>query len=543
MNLIEPLESRIAPAVVVLNPTTATYTDVDGDIVTIKVSLGTLATGLFATTAVGLGDQLQAINLSNGGFDGTNLTLSVKQRATGDGLANVGYINSTTQDLGKVTIKGDLGRIDAGDATTATPGVKSLNVRSMGRFGTATQAASGNLESDIVGALGVLKVKGDIAGAFIAVTGNADSRIGAVTIGGSLIGGSDQLSGAISCVGRMGPVKIGHDVRAGSGQFSGLISSSFGKLTGVTIGGSLIGGSGSFSGLITARDIGLVKIGHDLRGGSDGDSGFIQADGKLTGVTIGGSLIDGRIFSTGDMGLVKIGHDIVGGSTPSPTRSGYIESLGRIAGVTIGGSIISGIDDSTGGSLTKNASIRAGADLGFLTVKGSLIGHRTPNGDSPVIISARGQAVQGATTDLAIGKITIGGQVEFARILAGYDRELVAMNGDAQIGAVKVGGDWIASSLVAGVKNTASGNISFGDGNDASIGAGSPSITAKIARITIKGLVLGSPSAVSTTDHFGFCAQQIGSFKSLGFTAPLTSAPNEVIQLSLATADVTIREV
>ncbi len=215
----------------------------------------------------------------------------------------------------------------------------------------------------------------------------------------------------------------------------------------------------------------------------------------------------------------------------------------------IGGSIVSGIDSSSG-SLTKNASIRAGDDIGSLAVKGSLIGNvgdGTFGNASPVVITARGQAVQGASTDVAIGKITVGGRVEFARILAGYNSGLGASSGDAQIGAVSVGGDWVASNLVAGVFNGTSGNMNFGNSNDGKISGGSftdaPGIISKIASITIKGAVFGTPAAFSIFDHFGFVAEHIGSFKSADFTATLTAAKDAPIELSPTSGDVTIREI
>lgn len=223
--------------------------------------------------------------------------------------------------------------------------------------------------------------------------------------------------------------------------------------------------------------------------------------------------------------------------------SGVIQSSGRISSVTIGGSIISGIDAS-GGALTKNATIRAGNDIGSLAVKGSLIGHgNTGTGASPVVISARGQAVPGVTTDLAIGKIRIGGRVEFANILAGYGTGLSALNGDAQIGAVKVGGDWAASNLVAGAQNVASGNTNFGDVNDASIGAGSAGIIAKIARITIAGQVFGTPASVSATDHFGFVAEQIGALKIGGSAIALAAGLHNDNHNVGETSDMTVHEV
>jgi len=85
------------------------------------------------------------------------------------------------------------------------------------------------------------------------------------------------------------------------------------------------------------------------------------------------------------------------------------------------------------------------------------------------------------------------------------------------IGAVKVGGDWVASNLSAGVEGT-SGN--FGESTDTVEAASS-----KIASITIGGVINGNSSA--TTDHYGFDATAIGSFSfnkiNLGtITAPAT---------------------
>src|SRR5205814_1477886 len=118
----------------------------------------------------------------------------------------------------------------------------------------------------------------------------------------------------------------------------------------------------------------------------------------------------------------------------------------------------------------------------------------------------------GIEVTIAIGSVTIGGRVEFANILAGYDLDLVPTNGDAQIGPVKVGGDWIASNLVAGVQNTASTNTSFGNGNDAAIPDENPATIATITSISIGGYIYGTPLSANSGDHFGFVAQKIGSF-------------------------------
>jgi hypothetical protein len=135
------------------------------------------------------------------------------------------------------------------------------------------------------------------------------------------------------------------------------------------------------------------------------------------------------------------------------------------------------------------------------------------------------------TKNLAIKSFTIGGRVEYAEILAGYGEFLTPANSDAQIGTVKVGGDCIASDLVAGV--TPGSNGLFGDSDDESISAGdSPNIFSKITSITIGGYVRGDPG---TNRTFGFAAQQIGTFKVGGTAIALTSGrSNDLFVLGAA---------
>ncbi len=599
LHTVEILEARIAPAgVTILNAHTAIYDDFDGDHVKITVSSGTLTLANFTSVGSGAGIQLQTLDLHTGGFDGANITFSVVRAASGDGLANIGYINSTGHDLGAVVVKGDLGRIDVG-ANDDHPGIKFLSARSMGRLGTDTQAPGGTLESNINGDLDALSIKTDLVGARInCLTGN----IGPVNIGGSMIGGTAVGSGSIFTDGSIGPIRIGHDIRGGTGAASGFIST-IANIASVAVGGSFIGGDGAGSGGINAflghignvtirhdvignvgedsgvitgggignlfvggsivggssphaggvhsgLAIGNIQIGHDLQGGSALDTGNIIGHSPIGNIVIGGSVVGGpnsstgEIMTSGNIGMIKIGHDLVGGSvsgTASSDGTGFIQSsAGRIAGITIGGSIVSGIDGGAG-SLTSNASIRAGNDIGSLTVKGSIIGHPdTGTGASPVVISARGQEFPQPGIDLAIGKIAIAGNIENAQILAGYDITLAPKNADAQIGAVKTGADWVASDLVAGATNSVFPN--FGSGDFRIGGAGTTdnsSIISKIASITIGGLVVGTPNSVSATDHFGFVAQQIGSFKATGFTVPLRSDNFGVG----GTADVSIHEI
>ena len=371
--MIEPLEARIAPAVLIVNATTATYTDVDGDEVTIKFSTGTLNNGVFTTQGKGLGDQLLLINLSAGGWDGADLTLTVAKAATGDGVANLGAINSMGHDLGMVTIAGDLGQIDAGDATTSTTALELLKVRSMGVFGVSTQQAGGSLVSDINGPLDALVVTGDLHEATINAIANnkADGRIGSVTIGGSLIGSTDEANrtGEIQTSGNMGPVTIGGDVIGGASNM-GRISAAFGTLASVTITGSVRGGSGSDSGRIFAGStLGPVKIGGDLIGGLGFRSGSISSNlGNIVSVTIGGSVLGGgaesaHIDSNFAIGPVRIGGNVVGGQS----ESAQIKAVTTLGAVTIGGSLV-------GGAGVGSGYLSAGGDLGAVTIGGDVKG-------------------------------------------------------------------------------------------------------------------------------------------------------------------------
>jgi hypothetical protein len=281
----------------------------------------------------------------------------------------------------------------------------------------------------------------------------------------------------------------------------------------------VIGGAGAGTGQIRAANVASVTFGGSLRGGSGSNSGAI----------ICGS----------DLGLVKIGRDLIGGNLSSTAtanldKSGYIEG-GHVAGVVIGGSLIDGRDDSAAFQLRSSGAIRAGSDLGPIMVKGSLIGNET----NSVLITAVGQESPGSAEDLAIAKISIGGRVERAQILAGYDTAATptATNADASIGPVSVSGDWIASNLVAGAADGAD-NL-FGTADDTPLAVSdSPDFIARIAKVTIKGFVIGT---AASGDHFGFVAQQFGAFKAGVFAAQLTSGL-DVIELSQTTGDVTLRE-
>jgi hypothetical protein len=532
---VEPLESRFAPSATFVNGTTATFSDVDGDLATVKISKPLFTPGNVNTVLLfdAGGNQLQEVDLTALGaasqVGSLSLSVTARRAAGGNGFVNVGWVNGgdpnggTGIDLGAVTVRGDLGRITAGDGTTATPGLQALTVQSLGRLGTATQAPGGSLESDIQGALGRLTVRGDVDGAVVNVTGGADGRIGSVRVGGSLLGATGDGTGQIHSTGDMGPVVIGGDLQGGAGQDSGEVFAE-GNLAAVMVGGSLRGGVGPASGSLFGGDVaGALTVAGDLLGGTGDQSGSIAA-GLVAKLTVGGSLsgglgtASGTIFIDGATGPIRVRGDVRGGAG---SGSGGVFATDNLAAVSVGGSLIAGANDLAGALVSQGI-------LGKVTIGGSLVGtssHRA-------LIAAGDQRATPptGTTDVAIAGVTVGGRVAFADIIAGWLPAGGPFSGgpvsaDAQIGNVTVDGDWVASNLAAGAGAGADGM--YGTADDAKLGGGARdqgAITSQIGRVSIGGQVFGDPAA--NTAHFGFVAEQVKSFAVGGTAVPLTAGVN-----------------
>jgi hypothetical protein len=459
MNTIEPLESRIAPAILV-NATTLTYFDIDGDLVTVKVSKGKfvdpgISTDDFTFVASNLGGEyLRLLDFSNDGgeFQGANISITATPSANGgDGLVNIGDIYATGSDLGTVVIDGDLLAITAGNPAQPGSACKGLTVQSLGRFSTGFST----LTSSIDGKLDKLTVKSDVFEAIVNVTDSAgaNGRIGTVFVGGSVIGGFGNGSGQIFAEDGMGQVTIKRDIVGGHNTTSGSITAE-GDIGSVTVGGSLIGGDAPTSGVIFSSlgTIGTVKIGRDLVGGDGINTGRVFGREGITSVTIGGSIIaspfgiatdNAKVHSDKTIGLVKVGGSIVGGNA---MRSGAIEA-NNLGPVTLGGSLVGGRGDDSGkiatgsamgavkigkdihgGAGTAAGSIAAGSSAGNITVGGSLLGGENSRSGSilsgaamgAVKIAGDATAGPGGSTGLiysmgSLAGVSVGGSLKFAR--------------------------------------------------------------------------------------------------------------------------------
>lgn len=547
---IEALETRIAPAAIF------TYIDVDGDTVTVKTSKGTnqqladILVPYLSLEGVANGQELQRIDFSlrPDVFQGTDLSVTAKRtNGAGDGLVNVGFIDATSTnggtsiDLGSLTISGDLGYIVAGDATTSTPGVKSLSVGTMGRFGTDTQSGGApSQDSFITGAVATVKVRGDIKGGSFIVGGGG--KLGSLSIGGSLIGGDTGTSGFISASGGIASVKITHDLQGGAGGSSGQIFSSA-KIGSVTIGGSLLGGNGARSGRLQAGSIDKVFIKGDLVGGSSGQvmmdnqTGVIESVVSIGSVTIGGSIRGGQDYASatiragfGSITSLTVGGDILGqtartasvfaggrienllvhgsviggtsgtdsgkieashiakvfiggnlqGGVNSP-QSGYLEALGGIDSLIIGGSLIGGIDtdlSTNGGQEGKFGGTIVTFRIGSAVIRGSVIGK---SGD----FGAEIRAVLGG------GKITIGGS-----LIGGQGHDTGEIDSLGTLGPVSIGGDLRGGDAI-GINLQDSGVVTAKSLRGLTIGG------SIIAGLALNGFTIARSGFIDATDDIG----------------------------------------
>jgi hypothetical protein len=269
----------------------------------------------------------------------------------------------------------------------------------------------------------------------------------------------------------------------------------------------------------------------------------------------GGGQLTGGVYTSAGIGSIVIGGDLVGGSATGNAdlfASGFIVAE-RIASVTLGGSLIAGANNTTG-QFEDSGIIHVFDDLGTVLIKGSIIGNSTNNAH----ITARGKAVPTATSDLAIGSLRVLGRVEYGLIWAGVDPNVQTLNADAQIGPVSIGGDWIASSIVAGAVNLGADdavggtgadadNINFGDSHDAKMAGGNvkdvAGLSSRIVSLTIGGQALGTIDNVNATDHYGIVAENVGAVRIGGTPLVLHMGNGNDDFLIGITNDLSVREV
>ena len=516
-----------------VNPTTATYTDPDGDLVTVKVSKGTLESGDLRFILPERGDGLilsQLILTDPALFSGANVNITAKRTiAGGDGLAVVGQINATGVDLGNIAVRGDLASLLVGDPAPGGIAINKISIVS------STTAATSLGFFQINGSVGNLTVLSDFLES-VSFVGGEPGNVGTLFIGGLLTGVNTVigLGGSIIITGNLTKATI-------LGNIGGLGTDGRLRVDGnvgtVLVGGSLFGSTDSGSGSIRiGGDAGSVKIKGSLIGGVASDTGHLLIGGNVKTIAIGGSLIGG--------GVINIDSNV-----GSFSESGFVTVRGNANKVTIGGSVVAGQDSSGDvqgglrfGGRVKTLAIAGDVRSDVVTTVANLVTAK------PIVISVLGGANPTTPAEaVALAKFTIGGSVTNAEILIGYEGTQ-PRNPDAALGSLFVKGNWTISSLAVGIDNGADNR--FGTNDDAGI---SPSgafsdgpAVASIANLIVNGPVAGTPAFVAGfsgifDDDFGFVAESFRAVRFSGVPLPLTTAGDDL--LVAATLDVRLREI
>lgn len=405
------LENRQLMATL-LSSSAVSYQDVDGDQVTVSFSGRFLTAGnvngifQFDTGSVSGSNaarqQLRSLNLGSvPSAARTSITTTVTPRAGLPNNVHIGQIMAEGIDLGDVNISGNLGRIRAGDSNARTQALGTLNVEILGGSGTMFGAA--NLQSETNGSTRALNVRSWMIDSNFRT--ERGGNIGAVSIGGTLIGSRTNNSGSIYSSGNIGNV---------------------------TVAGSVLGDDGTNSGSIYAvGNIGAVTVGGAVSGGGGQDSGTIVANGNLTSITLGGNLSGGRGYhsgrigsSFGTAGAISVRGTVWGGEGVESGQI-YVRTAGRGASIDIGGSVEarswsgsgSGsifVEEGSLSRLTIGGDLRGGGrsasgailvkDVTTLTVNGSVVG-----GSIGASLEYSGHIRVGKVSNLTIGRDVIGG--------------------------------------------------------------------------------------------------------------------------------------
>jgi hypothetical protein len=523
---IEPLEPRIAPAAITIVGKTATWTDFDGDIVTMKWTSADQPA--FATMDKGAGLVVTSVTLDPAKHTGASFSIAVKAAgAFGDGRVELGSVSGSGVAIGKWNgPKAAISSLSLGvnDGVAA----ESFIMGSLGQ--------SKGTGGFIRGTVGYLKINGDLGYGGLIMTDVADGKShGAIIITGSLRG---DLAGGNSADGflNMSSASAASLTIGGSVVNAAIVQTpSFGNgpmMKSVTIGGDVVSTTDT-----SPQRVEIFTDKFTLGGSVIGARLHIRNDTVVKSVFIGGSLVamDG-MQASGTLNLSSsssgvpgnvVGKVVVKGSlfgadfdswsigAGSGSGAGAILSNTGVGSITVGGSIHGG--RIVNSDLAINGGIQAQGNIGKLSVGGGVYGYS----NDPVFILASGNAPASGAFN-AIGKLSIKRDAIHAYVSAGtafvlafppVDTELSAINynPNAGIGSVAIGGNYVHSNLFAGVKDGGSLGV-----NDMNIG---DTLTAgglgKLGPVVIKGHLL---SEFDSPNYAGFAADSIAKITVNGRT-------------------------
>jgi hypothetical protein len=508
---------------------TVRWIDVDGDVVTLRISKGALSVsspgdfdfinqlsgGVSLSTVGGL--ALRTLNLQNDGreFAGASITITAEPQAIfdptgtvflGDGKVDIGWINAGGFsadganffgiDLKNVSVDGGLAKLTVGDRTIGSPALRKLDVESLGVD--ASRVGIENTLSYFQGPVGKVKIAGDMEGQMQVVAAQF-GRIQSIDIGGTL-GGDGEQAGLILFSGKLGKATIGSVVggdSANSGTLRG--ETTFGKaqIGKVTILGDVLGGAGEESGVINAPRIGKVTVLGDVVGGS----------GKQSG-TIGGVAVDGGDLTTSSIKNIRVDGSLKGGTG---AFSGSINAL-SINSVSVtevgGGKLILGTPLVGGAAGTEFSVLGGGgADSGYITLGAvnQVILHGDVKGSSNN--NTGGLNVVNRMSNLTLNGSLIGGD-SVAAVGTTPGR---AVNNSGFISAGQIGNALVIGDVISG--HDAGPGL---NGSGLIAAAQSNAVPGTIKKLEIRGDVIGNETEAVLIAALGMRNQQAISKLTIG---------------------------
>ncbi|MGC3989629.1 MAG: Calx-beta domain-containing protein [Chthoniobacteraceae bacterium] len=454
------------PTTIAADGKSLTYTDTDGDVVTVNFSKSILTAKNVAkaftfvpsyTTDSALTDvdmQLQSIDLSKlPGVKGSDLNISVTTPGdSGDGVVNVGQIIGNV-NMGTVTVVGDLGRFVLGSGTGQA--FKTLQVDSLGAV---SGTGASNIASSFSGNAGTIDVIKNVENSTLVF----DGKLADLEIGGQL-GTTGSASGAsiITINGTLVKGSIGSIVGGTDGNSGEITGGSKSSVTDTLTVGSITGG-GSSSGVILIHDINDLKVTNDITGGTGDDSGKVVVGGTLTTLNVGGKIKGEAGDRSGEVYAGTLGTATVTGSITA--------GAGDYSGGIFAGSIttklsVGAVTGETGETTTtdqKTTTVNSGLQAGIIYVWGNAaeidVTASVTGGEG----SESGSIEAGSIDTLSIGGSVIGGSgTKTGRIYTSGNLGVAATTTSAALatpttGTVTIGGN------VSGSTGDDSGEIMVG---------------------------------------------------------------------------------
>ncbi len=395
------------------------FTDVDGDVAYVFFNAKVDPQTLLTFEAAGDGYRLAEMDLTSLPAKVTKkleVTVIADDGGPGDGLVNVGVIDATERDVRSIFVDGALGMIGVGDSNPGSPALRSLEIQTLGSADGVDPVEP--MISYVIGKIGSVNIAGDISYATLFIGGGRQGSVQSFSVGGNIVGGSVDASGAVFAEGAIGRFEVGGSFIGGDGKSSGYVAATgaksvmihgnieggvgessgvlviAGKVATLEIGGSLIGGAGNYSGYVGAMGAKSVIIQGNVEGGVGELSGELVIEGKVGTIEVGG-VIGGDGVNSGLVEVVAFNSMVVHGNVEGGAGewSGRVVAAGKVGSFVLEGGVIGGAGEWSGFLMAKSAK--------FLSL-----------GDGNTAVAAGDAAYAGSVFVDSIARLVLKGDIE-----------------------------------------------------------------------------------------------------------------------------------